>query len=71
MSDNDSTPALDGAPQDASSREYRVVEIPGPDGSPGYAAVDASIADDPVALAKLQVELHAKLTEWDRDAGIE
>lgn len=47
--------------------DQRVVEIPSPDGSPGWAVVDASIADDPVALAELQEKLHAKLAEWSRE----
>ncbi|GHJ19072.1 hypothetical protein [Streptomyces albus] len=39
--------------------EHRVVEMPGPDGSSGFAIVEASAADDPARLAQMQAGLQA------------
>ncbi|GHA73107.1 hypothetical protein GCM10010345_89910 [Streptomyces canarius] len=34
--------------------DHRLVEMPGPDGSPGFAIVEASAADDPAKLQELR-----------------
>ncbi|WP_346172762.1 hypothetical protein [Streptomyces cuspidosporus] len=43
--------------------DHRVVEIPGPDGSPGFAIVEASAAEDPAELQEIRENLHRWVTE--------
>ncbi|MBL3668419.1 hypothetical protein JL475_20970 [Streptomyces sp. M2CJ-2] len=43
--------------------DHRLVEMPGPDGSPGFAIVEASAADDPVRLQELRENHHRWATE--------
>lgn len=38
--------------------DHQLVEMPGPDGSPGFAIVEASAADDPVRLQEIREGLH-------------
>jgi len=40
------------------STDHRVVEMPGPDGSTGFAIVEASAADDPKKLREIRESLH-------------
>ncbi|WP_327425375.1 hypothetical protein OG963_00370 [Streptomyces sp. NBC_01707] len=40
--------------------DHQVVDMPGPDGSPGYAVVTPELANDPDELAKLR----EKITNW-------
>jgi hypothetical protein len=51
--------------------DHRLVEMPGPDGSPGFAIVEASAADDPAKLQELRenhrhfvTEQQASTTNW-------
>ncbi|MFD5474448.1 hypothetical protein [Streptomyces sp. NPDC127105] len=43
--------------------DHRLVEMPGPDGSPGFAIVEASAADDPVRLQEVRENHHRWATE--------
>ncbi|MDX3771744.1 MULTISPECIES: hypothetical protein [unclassified Streptomyces] len=43
--------------------DHQVVDMPGPDGSPGYAVVTTELANDPKALAELRDKLHHHATE--------
>ncbi|MEU5108162.1 hypothetical protein AB0H07_38895 [Streptomyces sp. NPDC021354] len=43
--------------------DHRVVEMPGPDGSPGFAVVEASAADDPAKLEEIRENLHRWVAE--------
>ncbi|MFD5065642.1 hypothetical protein [Streptomyces sp. NPDC058394] len=43
--------------------DHQVVDIPGPDGSPGYAVVTPELANDPDELAKLRETFHDWATE--------
>ncbi|MBO8191589.1 hypothetical protein ITI46_07765 [Streptomyces oryzae] len=38
--------------------DHRVVEMPGPDGSTGFAIVEASAADNPEKLREIRESLH-------------
>ncbi|MHC3456105.1 hypothetical protein [Streptomyces prasinus] len=38
--------------------DHRLVEMPGPDGSPGFAIVEASATDAPVRLQEIRKDLH-------------
>ncbi|MFF1845665.1 hypothetical protein ACFVW9_28770 [Streptomyces sp. NPDC058217] len=43
--------------------DHQVVDMPGPDGSPGYAVVTQELANDPEELAKLREKFHDWATE--------
>ncbi|PWI05889.1 hypothetical protein DIZ27_36850 [Streptomyces sp. NWU339] len=43
--------------------DHRLVEMPGPDGSPGFAIVEASTADAPVRLQEIREHHHHWATE--------
>jgi hypothetical protein len=43
--------------------DHRLVEMPGPDGSPGFAIVEASAADDPAKLQELREKHRRFVTE--------
>lgn len=43
--------------------DHQVVDMPSPDGSPGYAIVTQELANDPEELAKLREKLHHNATE--------
>jgi hypothetical protein len=43
--------------------DHRLVEMPGPDGSPGFAIVEASTADDPAKLQELREKHRRFVTE--------
>ncbi|MEH0549160.1 hypothetical protein QA802_40760 [Streptomyces sp. B21-105] len=43
--------------------DHRLVEMPGPDGSPGFAIVEASAADDPAKLQELREKHRHFVTE--------
>lgn len=48
--------------------DHQIVEVPWPDGSPGFAAVSAEVGNDPVKLAEVRAELHAWVREhWDAE----
>ncbi|MFK4600420.1 hypothetical protein RKD30_007087 [Streptomyces pristinaespiralis] len=38
--------------------DHQVIDMPGPDGSPGYAVVTPEVANDPAALAELRQQIH-------------
>ncbi|MFD9029005.1 hypothetical protein [Streptomyces parvulus] len=44
--------------------DHRLVEMPGPGGSPGFAIVEASAADDPMRLQEMREKHHRFVTEW-------
>ncbi|MET4644494.1 hypothetical protein ABID95_004243 [Streptomyces atratus] len=46
--------------------DHQVVDLPGPDGSPGYAVVTPELANDPKGLAELRDRIHHHAT--DREA---
>lgn len=43
--------------------DHEVVDMPGPDGSAGYAVVTPEVANDPEALADVREQVHAWMTE--------
>ncbi|MFD3437188.1 hypothetical protein ACFWU3_06755 [Streptomyces sp. NPDC058685] len=43
--------------------DHHIVELPGPDGSTGYAVVTAEVANDPEKLAEFRADLHRQITE--------
>jgi hypothetical protein len=38
--------------------DHHVIDMPGPDGSPGYAVVTPEVANDPLAVAELRQQIH-------------
>jgi hypothetical protein len=43
--------------------DHRLVELPGPDGSPSFAIVEAAVADDPAKLQELREKQRRFVTE--------
>ncbi|QIP88283.1 hypothetical protein GLX30_01290 [Streptomyces sp. Tu 2975] len=43
--------------------DHHVIDMPGPDGSPGYAVVTPEVANDPAALAEVRQQIHQWTTE--------
>ncbi|GAA4760028.1 MULTISPECIES: hypothetical protein [Streptomyces] len=43
--------------------DHEVVDMPGPDGSAGYAVVTPEVAGDPEALAEIRDQVHTWMTE--------